>query len=127
MPENTPGPHHITCLNQWWEDTGCLQEGLHSPRNDINLKYWNSITLGQVKSDMRNYRKSADENVSVFKLKCFGRNTPGNMTINHLVNFPEHAIYSMHKSYSNDATQQIATDNPKQKLVIYIFTERKPQ
>ena len=84
LSDTSKGPFSLSCLTKWWLDSGCFVQGLQSPTRGGNNKFWNGKTVGEVKADMRLYRKYALEGRlyggKSYVQSCFGENiSPGNV------------------------------------------------
>ena len=60
----TPGPHSLVDLQQWWIQAGCGDDGTvypELPTSAAQIALWNAKTVSRVKADMAQYRTNADE------------------------------------------------------------------
>ena len=71
---NTPGPHPLNCLTEFWLEAGCSASGTGAPAyaDSAQLAYWNSGNVWFVKYDMAAFYGRAVDGHSYYIPRCLG-------------------------------------------------------
>ena len=67
-----PGPHPISCQRIWWLNAGCTMGGSRAPNHQVQIDFWNGLTVLEVQHDMSLYFEYAMLGWPEYPLKCFG-------------------------------------------------------
>ena len=68
-----PNTENQECLEDLWRIVGCNEDGSSSPqKSDSQRKYWLKLSLSQIWTDMKSFKKFSDSNQGHYRERCQG-------------------------------------------------------